>query len=375
MRIGTKALIIITCLILLTGCWDQRQFKNVKLVLAAGFDAGNDGLIRNTVVIPTVEKGLEGPGQEFIQVITSEAYSTRDGKKNVDHRISRSFDASKARVFLLGEEVARHDIFPILDVLYRDPKNNLNAKLAMVMGSAEEALRLRVNQEPRISGYISGILDSQMMNTEAPTENLQLICAELLEEGEDFGLPALEVDQDEGLINYVGMALFSDQKYSGVTLTTDESLLLLLLDDKLKRSATINRKVTDNEEEPLKNYVSIEVGGVKRKMNIQADAPDDIKVTMTMKLKAKIVEKTLPVILNDKEVAKLEKKYSEILTKDMQSVIQKTQEANSDFLGIGRRVHAFNHPTWEKVSWIDTYPNITFNIDTKVDLSGHGVIN
>lgn len=375
MRIGANALIMVTCLILLTGCWDQRQFKNVKLVLAAGFDTGNEMNIRNTVVIPTVEQGLEGPGQEFIQVITSEASSTRDGKMNIDHRISRSFDASKNRVFLLGEELARQDILPILDVLYRDPKNNLNAKLAMVMGTAEEALRLRVDQEPRISGYINGVLDSQMMNTEAPAENLQLIRAELFEEGEDFALPALEVDQDEGLINYIGMALFSGQKYSDVTLNTDESLLLLLLDDNLKRSATINRNVTTNERDLVKSYVSIQVGGVKRKINLQADDPDDINVTITMKLQAKIVEKTIPIVLNKKEVTNLEKKYSEILTKDMQSVIQQTQEANSDFLGIGRRVQAFNHTTWEKMNWTETYPNITFNIDTKVELSGHGVIN
>lgn len=370
-----KGLIILITLFLLTGCWDQRQFKNVKLVLAAGFDAGQERLIRNTVVIPTVEKGLEGPGQEFIQVITSEAYSTRDGKKNVDHRISRSFDASKARVFLLGEELAKQDIFPILDVLYRDPKNNLNAKLAMVKGTAEDALRLRVNQEPRISGYINGILDSQMMNTEAPSENLQLICAELLEDGEDFALSALEVDQDAGLINYVGMALFSGQKYSGVTLNTDESLLLLLLDDQLRRSATINRKVADYKNEPLKNYMSIEVGGVKRKVQITADHPEQIKVDLSLKLKATIVEKTLPIILNDQEVKKLEGKFSEILTKEMQEVLKKTQEANSDYLGIGRRVHAFHHDTWEDLKWSEVYPGIVFNVNTKVDLSGHGVIN
>ena len=68
-----KVLVVVISLLLLTGCWDERQFKNVKLVLTIGFDKGEDGGITETVSIPTIKRSAEGGSEENVQIITTEA--------------------------------------------------------------------------------------------------------------------------------------------------------------------------------------------------------------------------------------------------------------------------------------------------------------
>jgi len=368
----TKWMMICLVLFTLTGCWDQRQFKNIKLVLAAGFDQVDDDKIKSTVIIPTVEKGMEGPGNEYIQTVTTESNTLREGRTQIDQKISKIFDASKIRVILLGEELAKKDILPLLDVFYRDPKSNLNAMLAVVEGEAEDIINLRVDHEPRISGYISGLLKGQVKLTQAPVENIQLICAEMMEPGQDFGLPVISLNEEEGLINYEGIGLFHGQKYTGKSLDPRESLLLLLLNGQKGKMARLSAKVNSDQEPAVKNYVSFDVRNIKQKIEIEKK--EQIEVSVKLKLKVGITEYPHDHI-TPPSLKELEKKLSKLLTADAADVVKKIQEANSDVFGIGRRLQAYHNKEWKQLNWEEDYPEINITPDVKVNIEEHGIIN
>lgn len=368
----TKVFLVLSCTILLTGCWDQRQFKNIKLGLAGGFDLVDENKIKATVVIPTVEQGTVGLGNEYIQVVSSVANTPREARAKIDQKISKVFDGSKVRALVVGEELSKHDIFALLDVFYRNPKTNLNAKLVVVRGTASEVLNLRVSHEPRISGYLHGMLHGQVMTTQAPNDNIQLIMAEILNPGEDFVLPMIEVNYEENLLNYIGLALFHDKSYSGITLNQEESKILLLLDNKRGKTTRITKKISDNEKESIKNYVTIDIGKLKRKLKVTADPT--IKAEITLDIGASIVE--FPENdLNPKKIKKLEKELSKILTAQAEEVVKKMQEANSDVFGIGSRMIAYHNKKWQKLNWKETYPTIEIKPEIKVTISNNGIIN
>jgi hypothetical protein len=50
------------------------------------------------------------------------------------------------------------------------------------------------------------------------------------------------------------------------------------------------------------------------------------------------------------------------------------QKANSDALGIGRRILSKNPAQFEKLDWKKTYPEIEVEIDAKVKITGSGVV-
>ncbi len=367
-----KWILVFALLNSLTACWDQRQFKNMKLVLAAGFDLEENEKIKSTVIIPNVQKAAEGPGSENIQTVTSVSNTLREGRAHIDHKISKRFDASKVRVLLLGEELAKQEILPLLDVFYRDPKSNLHAQLAIVKGKAEDVVKLRVEHEPRISSYLSGLLEGQVKTTQAPYHNIQLICAELMEPGQDFVLPLISLNEEEQMLHAEGLALFHGQRYTGKSLNPRESLLLILMNGEKGKIARITAKLKEDEETFIKNFISFDVTGVKHKIKIEKK--DDLEVNIKLDLKAGISEYPHDH-LTPKSLKEIEKKLTKILTEDAKKVIEKIQDANSDVFGIGRRLQAYHQKEWKTLNWEEEYPEITITPEVNVAIEEHGIIN
>lgn len=62
-----------------------------------------------------------------------------------------------------------------------------------------------------------------------------------------------------------------------------------------------------------------------------------------------------------------------MLTTEANKIINKMQEANSDSLGIGRRINVHHHETWQKINWKEEYPN--YFKSKVVEISKYGIFN
>ncbi|MCA0969764.1 Ger(x)C family spore germination protein [Halobacillus litoralis] len=369
-----KILLIIICLLLLTGCWDERQFKNIKLVMTMGFDQGEDGGIIETVSIPTVNRGTEGQTEERVQVLSTWARTPLEGRDFVDQSIAESFDPAKLRVVVIGEELAKENIYSVLDEFYRNPTNNLNAHLAIAKGRASDVLSYQNISDTMISEYISGVLEGAVASTHATGENIQLICAELFEPGEDFSLPILAVDEEKQLIKYDGMALFHEEQYSGVDIPMKLSTMFMLMQGIKGRVAHLTKKVSDEHEDERYNYVTVNVRGHKRKADISVHK-DTVSVDLNLSLKVRVVEYPSDHLQEKRTIDELDEKLSETLTKDAQKVVSLMQEANSDIWAIGRQVKAYYPEVYKELDWAETFPEIEIKPSVKVEVIQHGIIH
>ncbi|TGB05381.1 Ger(x)C family spore germination protein [Halobacillus salinus] len=370
----TKRLLIILCaLVLLTGCWDERQFKNVKLVLTMGFDEGEDGKIVETVSIPTINRASEGQSQERVQILSTEANTPLEARDFTDQSISESFDPGKLRVLVIGEELAKKNIYSVLDEFYRNPSNNLNAHLAIAKGKASEVLSYQNISDTRISEYISGLLEGAEASSHTTGENIQLICAELFEPGEDFSLPLLAVDEEKQSIKFSGMGLFHGNHYSGIDIPVGQATMYLLLQGYKGKSAHLTKKVSDKFEDERYNYVTVNVIKYKRKVDIKAEG-DTVSTDINLKLRVRVVEYPADHLDKKSTIDELDKKLSETLTKDAEEIIGMMQEANSDIWGIGRQVRAYHPKVYEKLDWKETFPNMKITPKVDVEIVQHGII-
>ncbi|WP_082234792.1 Ger(x)C family spore germination protein [Halobacillus massiliensis] len=370
-----KVLLVLLCsLLLLTGCWDTRQFKNVKLILSSGFDLGEDEKIVQTVSIPTVKGGEMGGHQEFIQTLTTEAHTPLQASDQMDRMVENNLNPAKIKVYLLGEDLAKQDVYPVLDAIYRNPNSNLNAQLAIVEGEAREVIEFKATGIKTISDYISGIVEASANVSHSTGENLQLLCAELIEDGQDFTIPLLKVDTENEVVTYNGLALIHDDHYTGEKIESEDAALLMLLLGYKGKIAQMTKKVSDYGREPVLDYVTINVIKEDRKMKVRPKG-ENIEVDLKLKLDVRITEYPHDHLVNDKIIKDISKKLTEVLTKDSEEILAKTQEANSDVFGVGRRIKGYHPELWEKIDWTEKYKEVQFNTKVDVTIQQHGIVN
>jgi spore germination protein KC len=373
-RILKTGIPAIVTMLVLSACWDQHLLKDVKLFMAASFDLTADGKILDELTSPIINKNQEGGTVKGHTVASGIGNTPREARWDIDRKTDKIFEASKLRVLIIGEELARKDIYSVLDLFYRDPKSSLSAKVVIAEGMAKDLLRLKTEEE-KISSYLFDLLESQEIASLIPEENIQSICAEMFDPGEDFVLPYLRAEDDGKTASAEGVALFNGRKFTGRILTGDEAVIFLLLDGNAGKSPKFTKKIAESENEKFmpQNFVSIYVKQAKETLEVKVEQQRVI-TNINLSLKIEITDYPRNQLYKKQEIAKLNKKLSEMLTNDAVAAIRVLQEANSDSFGIGRRLIAHYPDYWKQVDWKKEYANVAITPHVELEIIGHGII-
>ncbi|WP_430742477.1 Ger(x)C family spore germination protein [Bacillus atrophaeus] len=371
-------LVIIMCLCLgVTGCWDQNLLKDIALVLTASLDTDENG--NNTMGITyrkvqSSQAEQETGGTFITTVLSATGHTTREARFKLDKLVDQRIDTSKQRILLIGEKMAEKQMFPYLDTYYRDAKSPLLAQPAVVKdGKAIEVLQLIVDQKLIVSKFLSNLLNSASEESNIQLENLQTIRSKMLHTGEDFTLPYLSVHNGK-TIKVEGTALFSNQK-KVTEIRGQDSTLLTLLAGHFNKSAGINLKLWDHYKPDIKNYISLGITDASRSISFIDANPDHLKVKLSLKLDARVVEYPKDMLDSNKAITRINRQASNHLEKDAASIIKKTQSYKSDVLGIGRKYKSKHLEEYRRYNWRDLYTSIEIIPDIEVRISQIGIVN
>ncbi|WP_175991374.1 Ger(x)C family spore germination protein [Bacillus sp. Marseille-Q1617] len=351
----------------LTGCWDQRLLKDSRLIYSSSFDLIEDDKIFTTAITRDFH-GEMGANVE----ITGEGKTIRETRMSMDRKINGNFEPSKNRVFLLGEDLAKKDIYQFLDVFYRDPSSSISAKIAVAEGRGSDFLSKLREKNTFISEFLTEAIESAEGATEVEEQNLQTICTLMFDPGKDFILPLFTLEDEE--INLEGNAIFHKHSMTGKLSIMQSTLYLVLADKKAKRARFISEVEKENKS-PLDDYISYNIIKPKAKMKILSDSPDDIKVEISLKAGITISEYPADKLKDKKNIKKINKKIEKDLVKRSKKLVETIQTANADLFGIGRELIAFHPKTWEKLNWEEDYKEITIIPKIETEIVGNGIIN
>ena len=159
MRIRAKILLI--CLFLgcfcCSGCWDRIEIENLGLVMLAGFDRTEDGLIKVSVHVAK-PFAMAGSGQETIDEksfwpVSTTGHTIFQAVRNLASESPRQIFWDHNRVVLIGEKLAREEdgIAQVLDFYSRDLEPRLSTYLMVVKGSTLEEImsaRFELERQP-----------------------------------------------------------------------------------------------------------------------------------------------------------------------------------------------------------------------------------
>ncbi|MBN8193023.1 Ger(x)C family spore germination protein [Bacillus sp. NTK074B] len=360
-------ILLIISSLTLSGCWDERLLKNGRLVFSSAFDLTSDGDIHATAIIRDFKEGTPTNTE-----VEADAKTIRDVRMHMDRKISGNFEPSKNRIFLLGEDLARNDVYDFLDIFYRDPNSSISSKLAVAEGEAANILRTIQQKNVLISEFLIESISSGESFTGVPKVNMQSVCTLMFDEGKDFFVPLFKLKDEEVIMD--GTALFHKRAMSG-TLSIPESTLMLVLMNKKAKIARVVTKVDKGKKVNIENYITYNLVDPKTKMKLISTTPGNIEVELTMKTGVTIVEFPQDELADKAKVKELEKSITRHLEQDAEEVIRKVQEANSDLLGIGRELIAFHPEVWQQVDWEKEYPTITIKPTIELKIIGNGIIN
>lgn len=366
-------IVVVLVLTILTSCWDKRLLKDHSLILAVGYDLNEDETISKTVSFPrdVMNAGSPEELQSESEVISTSGNTVGDADIELERLLAQEFDRSKARILLIGEDLAKYGIFSTLDSMYRDPRGPINATVAVVKSRAEDGLKIQKDQSFFTSEFYYDLLKSSEDSGIIKRENIQSISPVLLSGREDIALPLINITSDDKAY-LEGLALFSGNVMTG-QLEEVQSVMYLILTKDVKEEVTFNFHIDNQEENYAKNFVTFAVRKEKRKFKVYED-DGDIKARVALNLKIEIEE--YPHDNLDKRATKdkLENEISKKLTDLGEKTIDTAQKANSDILGIGEKVKAHHYSIWEDINWREVYPEVPIDITVDVEITQHGII-
>ncbi|MCL6572459.1 MAG: Ger(x)C family spore germination protein, partial [Bacillus sp. (in: Bacteria)] len=313
---------VIFILLFMTGCWDQDLLKNARLIYGGGFDLAPNGKLLTTLVIRDVPAGEQQSPKN--DIIFTEGNTTIEAQDNADDRISRHLRAYKNRIILIGEEMAKQDIYPIFDTLYRDPKSALNARIGVTKGKAADIFSLRKVGNVLISEEIDELIKSKEETTTVPKVNIEKIYPIMMDPGEDFVLPYLV--EKGGRVDISSVAMFHNHQFTGI-LSPDESKMYLLLKDQKGKETRFTRKINiRNDNQNNYDFMTFNVDKSEQKMKVLIQSGNQITVKLDLKWKVNIIEYPKDRLNEKKIVTQLNQHLSKEMTDLAKDTLKKMQK-------------------------------------------------
>ncbi|MED1917982.1 Ger(x)C family spore germination protein, partial [Bacillus thuringiensis] len=320
MYITSTALVV---LLLMAGCWDQDLLRNARLIYGAGVDLAPNGKLLTTIVIRDLPQSeQQSPTNDILYAVGNTPRDTRD---KADNQVSRLLRSYRNRVILIGEELAKKDIYPILDVFYRDPKSALNAKIAVAQGKATDILSLKKVGNVLIAEEIDELIKSKEKTTSIPKVTLETIYPAIIDPGEDFVLPYAA--RKGKRVDVSRIAMFHDQQFTGV-LSPNESTMCLLLQARKGKVTSFTQKLgAQNGHKNTYDFITFHVNKSKRKMEVLVQPDDKISVTLDLKWTVSIEEYPKDQLNDKKMIAQLNQHLSKAMTDLAKKTLKKMQDA------------------------------------------------
>lgn len=225
-----KIFCILSCLLLLTGCYDQIYVEDVAATLIIGLDIDKHANLNVYVVNPLINKDQKRKeGKHHATDIT--VRKARDKFDTIDPGI---ISGSKIQIILLGKKLLqKKDWIKYLGPFYRDPQNTMTAKVIGVDGNVSDIIYSR----PHPNSFLADHLVKLIKTGEERNITVNTTFKELYRQVKDRGITPSIASLKKGnnkKIRLNGTILLDSENVFALSLNPNENKLLTLLQNKVR---------------------------------------------------------------------------------------------------------------------------------------------
>jgi Ger(x)C family germination protein len=365
---------ILTIVLILTlfvsGCGDQMYLEKSDIILLLGIDLDENNQLTFYASTPVFNTEVK----KNYHVMKIKAKSLREASYQFDAISQGSIVKGKIQTILIGKKFLKNrPVLPYLDVILRDPKDDLNSKVVMVDGPVEDVFDANMEDKGRLGVVIRNMIDDTFKSGTILNPNLQQFVAQQFDKRFSPMIPTLKVIHKEPKIT--GIAFLSHEGLYVTSLSLSDSPIILSLQKFYLEKIPISLYISSSKVKEKKELrrISIAIKDIKRKVKtsfVNGHFQFDIELT----LHADLVERMF-FLDAAKHPQLLKAIIEEQLNHEYKKVIQKTQKNKIDPIGFGVYARAKQYDHWKKVkyNWFDEFAKAKVNISTKLILINTGV--
>ncbi|WP_256941132.1 Ger(x)C family spore germination protein [Bacillus sp. EAC] len=356
-------LIILTTFIL-SGC----TFKDIDkraFVTSIGIDQSDTSDKKYKVMIKVaIPKGdPKEPESDFV-ILSSNSDSITEGLSLMKSQIDKELVYGHNNSILIGENLAKSNIQPLLEFFVRRPDIQMTSYLSMAKPNAFEVLNFKPAEEMVSGNFLKSFFD--FSKTESPyIDSLFLFDAyrRETEEGINIAMPIVEKKKTQLAVDQI--ALFNKYKML-MELSSNESETFRLL-----TTGIYNGNLNLRNKNGI-YVINLENGKSKYKL---IDKDRGIKAKYMIKIKADIEEKiTGLATISESEIADLRKQVEDKIEAEATNLLSKIKKKEIDPIGFGLRYMSRDSENRNMDLWDKKYPKLSFTIQSKVEIKGTGLI-
>ncbi|MEH7389751.1 Ger(x)C family spore germination protein [Bacillus sp. JJ1474] len=397
-----KLLCPLIIIVLLSGCWDQKEIDRRDYVLAIGFDKAEDQGIEISFLIINPEVGsvqmggsTSEPPTEIISFKTKDIITTESFANTI---VAREISFDMIRIIIVSEKLARDKDF--IRWMYDAIKLKDIRRDNFLVFTKEDARKFMENNKPRLETrvhkYFENIINRGNETGLIPFSQLHTYLR-ITEADADLFLgiyATTEPDKDEinemrnednifagqfkprGKTNkteFLGSAVFKEGKMIG-KLTGEETRISYLLNN-VDHATDMLASVPDPFN---KNYsMGVRISQQKEadiQMNL-FDRNGTIHVTLPLMIDVLSDHSMVNYNSNKENREKLKKHIEDQFEGRINNFVRKTQE---EFKGepfgwsLNARKEFSNLKDYYKFNWMEAYPNMDVKVTVKVKIIEYG---
>lgn len=377
------SILLLAFAVVLSGCWDRKEPKNLAVVSSALYNLTEDGDFEITIEItsPSSKNGKEessgGKAKSITYVGKEKNLSIPETARSISHSIDKSLFSSHTKVRFLSDKFARNDVTPVFDYILRSYHLDENPLIAVINDKdPAKVYECKIGLSETVGGYMDSIATSlPKITSKVVVASARDFIEDLYWDGKQPVLGTVQIKKDEApsseesekpkkdsyKIEFEGLAAFKDAKLVGY-MDGNEARSYNFVVNKLKATlVSIPNKydfttfMVDRSKSEIKTFVKDgEVSG---------------KVSLNVYLSV-IQQGGIEDVTKFETIKKLEQEINTLLEKEILDTIKKAQtEFKSDIFGFGIYMHIEHPEEWKKLksNWDNEFSKA--DIEVEVDSS------
>ncbi|ACT02189.1 Ger(x)C family spore germination protein [Paenibacillus sp. JDR-2] len=361
-----RIIVVLSLTVLLNGCWDQRQLKNIRMAQTVGVDLLAEDKIRLSVSIPTIKAAIESQGNVVTPKVSGEGHSVQEASLELQTMVSQHMDLRETRVLLVNKAFAEKSLYETLDYFYREAQFPISIFVAITDGFAQEVVDLQVEDRSLISEYLYDLLESNEEEGMLPSESPFLISSIMSTPGFDNVLPIIEALHQKKRAKVSGLALFHGKQMTG-KLDSQHARSFVLLTRHMSYG-TMTEQIG-----PEQSYLTFMYKRAKHKVKITTK--DHIAADIYLMVNCFLIDNPTGTPLDKNRMADISQRLEKVLSKRAEETIRQLQRANCDGLGIGLQMKALHQQAWRTLDWNKEFPKMKITPHVQVKIKNHGLLN
>lgn len=384
-----KRLIIIVILLcsITTGCYNYHELSDMAIITGVGIDKVNDKFKISMLIANTTDSISSKDAASKATIITGVGNNITEALDDVRAKSSKDIYIGHISLVLVSEEIAKKNIYDVIDPTFRNPESIKKINLVIVRNSSSnDVLRtlspldmypsqniifniknsvstVGISYNTYMSDFIYRMINYGIDNI-VPSISLKG------NTNDDNSIDQLKEIETMKYIKIDDLALFKGTKLIGYA-SLDESKMINIIDNK-----STSLSITTNCYKDLNKNIVIKIDDPKTKIDYTMDN-NNIKFNFNIKASGSINETNCKLKLDDKDVIKKIEEYtrSEIFEK-VNNVIKKVKSYETDIFGLGNMIYKKDYKYWLSIkdNWDNIYSNIKYSIKIDFNLDEKGAL-